>query len=250
MGLDVYSGCLVRYYSQNWKTAVQQWCEQNNVKCNIVRSNNDNIAPVEDIITGVTQWRDRLISELKDEIYSEVIWNEDNDITPYYTDKPDWCAFEALQLYIAAKYLGETVPKTVPKDLNVFEHPIYKRFIRANQSNYSLFECEWWLPVSETLMFPAKLPTGHEKTLATVGLLEAELREINAVDWKANEKTILSWRDSQGYPTDGYFKDGKADIGEVHTEYDTVSLAKFAYSIFWQAVKHSQKYGTMIILDY
>lgn len=250
MGLDVYSGCLVRYYSRNWKTAVQQWAEQNGVAVNVVRANDAEPVPVEVITDDVTSWRDKLLSELSEYINYPVIWNEDNDITDYYTDKPDWCAFHALLLFFAARYLGETVPDTVPKDFTVFEHPLYKKFMKITQNQYSLYECEWWLPVRDTLMFPAVLPTGHERTLATVGLLESELREINAIDWKAGEKTILSWTQTQGYPTDGYFRDGKAEMGEIHTEYDTVSLAKFAFSILWQAVAHSKKHGTLIILDY
>ena len=250
MGLDVYSGCLVRYYSRNWKTAAQQWGEQHGVQVDIVRAHNEELAPVEDIITGVMQCRDQLLSELKNDLSSEPEWNEDNDITPYYTDKPDWCAYEALQLFVAAKFLGERVPETVPKDFNVLDHPLYKRFMQTKQHSYSLFECEWWLPVSDVMMFPAKLPTGHERMFATVGMLQAELREINAVDWKADKQTILSWAETEGYPADGYVKDGKAEIDDIHTEYNTVSLAKFAFSIFWQAVRHARKHGTMIILDY
>ena len=29
MGLDIYAGTLTRYYAHNWKTAVQQWAEEN-----------------------------------------------------------------------------------------------------------------------------------------------------------------------------------------------------------------------------
>lgn len=250
MGLDVYSGCLVRYYSRNWLTSVQQWGLDNGFDVHVVRANNEETAPVEDIITGVTQWKEALLEGLSEHLSSPSVWNEDNDTTPYYTNKPDWCAYEALQLFYAAKYLGEKVPKTIPKDFNVFDHPLYKRFIQTKQTGYSLYECEWWLPIQEKLMFPARLPTGHERMLATVGLLEAELKEINAVDWKADKQTILSWAETEGYPDDAYYRNGKVEMQQVHTEYDTVSLAKFAFSIFWQAVRHSKKNGTMIILDY
>lgn len=250
MGLDVYSGCLVRYYSRNWLTSVQQWGLENGLDVQIVRSNNSEPAPVEDIIAGVTQWRDWLLRELDEYITSPCDWNEDNDITPYYTDKPDFCAYEALQLFFAAKYLGEKVPETIPKDFNLSDHPLYQRFIKTKQNHYSLFECEWWLPISDCLMFPAKLPTGHDRTFATTGLLREELKEINAIEWKADKQTILSWRDTEGYPDDAYFRDGKIEKKKVHTEYNTESLAKFAFSIFWQAERHSRKHGTMIILDY
>ena len=29
MGLDIYAGTLTRYYTHNWKSAVQQWAEEN-----------------------------------------------------------------------------------------------------------------------------------------------------------------------------------------------------------------------------
>lgn len=250
MGLDVYAGCLVRYYSRNWLTSVQQWGIDNGIEVNVVRAGSGETAPVEDIITGVTEWREAILQGLEGHIAPNQLWNEDNDITPYYTHKPDWCAFEALQLYVAAKFIGETVPQTIPKDFNVFEHKIYKRYMKTKQSGYSLFDCEWWLPLAETIMFPAKLPTGHERMFGTVGLLQAELKEINAVDWKADKQTILSWTETEGYPTDGYSRDGKVEIKEKHTEYDTVSLAKFAFSILWQAVRHARKHGTIILLDY
>ena len=83
MGLDVYSGCLVRYYSRNWKTAVQQWAEQNGVAVNVVRANDAEPVPVEVITDDVTSWRDKLLSELSEYINYPVIWNEDNDITDY-----------------------------------------------------------------------------------------------------------------------------------------------------------------------
>ncbi len=250
MGLDVYSGCLVRYYSRNWLTSVQQWGLDNGFEVRMVRANNEETAPVEDIITGVTQWREAIIEGLEGHIAPNQLWNEDNDTTPYYTAKPDWCAYEALQLFFAAKYLGEKVPETIPKDFNVFDDPIYNRFMKTKQNRYSLFECEWWLPLSECIMFPAKLPTGHERMFATVGLLYQELKEINAIDWKADKQTILSWADTEGYPDDACYKDGKVEMVQKHTQYNTESLAKFAFSIFWQAVKHARKHGTMIILDY
>lgn len=250
MGLDVYSGCLVRYYSRNWLTSVQKWGIEHGIEVQTVRAGGDETAPVEDIITGVTQWRDAVIQGLEGHVDPSQLWNEDNDVTPYYTEKPDWCAFEALQLFFAAKYLGEKVPETVPKDFNVFDHPLYKRFMQTKQTAYSLFECEWWLPFHEKIMFPARLPTGHERTFATVGLLYAELKEINAIDWKADKQTIRSWFETEGYPDDGYVRGGKVEMQQVHTEYNTVSLAKFAFSILWQAVDHARKNGTLIILDY
>ncbi len=250
MGLDVYSGCLVRYYSRNWLTSVQKWGMENGMDVQIVRANEGEAVPAEVITEDVNQWKNALIEALGSHIQPDQLWNEDNDVTPYYTEKPDWCAFQALQLFFAAKYLGEKVPETVQKGFDLYEHPLYKRFMQTKQTGYSLFECEWWLPFHEKIMFPARLPTGHERTFSTVGLLYSELKEINAIDWKADKQTIRSWFETEGYPDDGYVRNGKVEMQQVHDEYDTVSLAKFAFSILWQAVDHARKNGTMIILDY
>ena len=79
-----------------------------------------------------------------------------------------------------------------------------------------------------------------------------ELHQINATGWQADEETILSWSSTEGYPADGEIRDGtltKAGVKE-HTIYDTESLAKFAYSILWQAAKFSMEKRVPILLDF
>lgn len=67
------------------------------------------------------------------------------------------------------------------------------------------------------------------------------------------EDTILRWSETEGYPVDGTVgPDGqysKADIPE-HTQYDTDSLAKFAFSMFWQAMQFAEEQQVPILLDY
>ena len=40
------------------------------------------------------------------------------------------------------------------------------------------------------------------------------------------------------------------DVYKRQTQYDTESLAKFAFSIFWQAMCFAQKQQVPILLDY
>ena len=47
--------------------------------------------------------------------------------------------------------------------------------------------------------------------------------------------------------TDGQYS--KADIPE-HTRYDTESLAKFAFSMFWRAMRFAEEQQVPILLDY
>ena len=83
-----------------------------------------------DEIKGVvTQWQDSIIKGL--DLDPELLWNEDYDVTPYYTDKPDWDALNALLVYIAAKYSDKEVPATVDKNFDVYEHPVVKEFLET-----------------------------------------------------------------------------------------------------------------------
>ena len=115
----------------------------------------------------------------------------------------------------------------------------------------SLFDSDgWWLPIRDSFMFRGYLPPGDERGFATVGMLRDELVQINAWEWKADEETILGWCETEGYPTDALYGKGKIQRIAENRKYPTVSLAKFAFSILWQAVLHSEKYGTLIIFDY
>ncbi len=179
------------------------------------------------------------------------MWNEDIDATLYYTDKPDWNALEALMLYITCKALDEPVPELVTKNFEIYKQPIYKTFIENKKNAISLFDSDgWWIPINDSFMFKGYLPTGEERNIATVGMLKNELEQINSWEWQANDDTILSWSSTEGYPTDAIYYKGRIKRIAENNEYNTVSLSKFAFSILWQAVKHSEKYGTLIIYDF
>ena len=251
MGLDIYSGTLIRYYSRNWLTSVQQWGIDNGFQVDIVRpKGNDETASLDEITQGVNGWRQQVLRIFQPHLTKPVLWNEDNDSTPYYTNKPDWCAYEALLLYACANIVKKPLPETVPKDFDFWSHPYYQEYAQSGSAALSLFQCEWWLPIADEFMWNGTLPTGHERIVGTVGMLADELEQINNIEWKADEQTIINWVDTEGYPDDAYYHDGKVEMLEKHTEYNTLSIAKFAFSILWQAVKHSQKNGTLIILDY
>ena len=89
--------------------------------------------------------------------------------------------------------------------------------------------------------------------IATLGGLRKELEKLNQLAWQADEDTILRWADIEGYPVDGTIgPDGqvsKADIPE-HTQYDTGSLAKFAFSMFRRAMRFAEEQQVPILLDF
>lgn len=250
MGLDIYAGTLTRYYTHNWKTAAQQFAEANGLGFQMIRAQQQEELSIEEVKEAVTRWRDNIINGL--ELDPVPLWNEDYDVTPYYTDKPDWDAINALLLYISAKYTDKEVPATIEKGADIYEHPVVKGFLETKDFKVSLFDGNgWWLPIDRNIMFQYVLPDSEESPLATNALLLAELKSYNAFEWNADRDTIISWSTTEGYPADASYsrEDGYQEM-EMHEVYETESLAKFAFSILWQAAEFSMEHGTVIVYDF
>lgn len=258
MGLDIYAGTLTRYYSHNWKTVVQQWAEENGYTFQKITpqgeaADDGELSPAE-VQEIVENWRDQIlnaISQPDQPAYTP--WTENNE-KPYYTDKPDWDALGAMLLVAACHTYGDTVPPTVEKGWDFGENPLIVRLAKDKERMWSLFRgATWWLPLSDSFMFRGPLPNDDTAVIGTAGGLRKELEKLNRLAWQADEDTILDWADTEGYPADGTIgPDGqysKADIME-HTEYDTDSLAKFAFSIFWRAMRFSEEQQVPILLDF
>ena len=229
MGLDIYAGTLTRYYSHNWKTVVQQWAEENGFGFQKITpdgeaADSEEEMPPAEVQAAVENWRDQILSAISQPGQPPYTpWPEDNE-KPYYTDKPDWDAFGAARL------------------------------ASDEERVWSLFRgATWWLPLADAFFFQAPLPTDNTATISTVGGLRKELEKLNQLAWQADEDTITDWADTEGYPIDGTIDtDGlysKADIPE-HTQYDTQSLAKYAFSMFWQAMRFAEEQQVPILLDY
>ena len=211
------------------------------------------MSPAE-VQAAVENWRDQILSAISQPGQPPYTpWPEDNE-KPYYTDKPDWDAFGAMLLVAACRTYDEPVPPTVEKDWNFGEHPLIARLGADKERVWSLsYGATWWLPLEDAFFFQAPLPTDDQAIIATLGGLRKELEKLNQLAWQADENTILSWSETEGYPTDGIIpahgKISRADIQE-HTQFDTQSLAKFAFSTFWQAMRFAEEQQVPILLDY
>ena len=68
MGLDIYAGTMTRYYAHNWKTAVQQWAEENGYSFQRVTPDGEPVAEEElspeEIQEIIENWRDQILSAI------------------------------------------------------------------------------------------------------------------------------------------------------------------------------------------
>lgn len=259
MGLDIYAGTLTRYYAHNWKTTVQQWAEANGYVFQRFtpdgqQANEEGeLTPIE-AQHIVENWRDQILAAItRSEQNPYSPWLENNE-KPYYTDKPDWDAFGAMLLVAACRTYNEPIPPTVEKNWDFMDHPVIARLATDPERIWSLFRgTTWWIPLADSFMFQAPLPNDSTAMIGTVGALRKDLERLNDIMWQADENTILNWCQTEGYPADvvtgpdGQFN--KADVQE-HTQYDTESLAKFAFSMFWQAMRFAEEQQVPVLLDY
>lgn len=246
MGMDVYAGTMTRYFAHNWKTAAQKWAEENGSAAHHVipdaEETEDELTP-DEMLETVKKWQGHMLSALTregQEAYPS--WPEDSE-ADYYTGKPDWEAFGALLLYAACRVYHRPLPPTVQKGWDFEADPTIGELIDDKKQVWSLFQgVTCWLPIADCFYFGGTLPTGDTAMIGTAAGLQTELDRINAMGWRADEETILSWTDTEGYP------DAAAPTQEP-TDYNTESLAKYAFSIFWRAVQFSAEHNVPIFLD-
>lgn len=258
MGLDLYAGTLTRYYAGNWKTVAQQFAEESGFAFHRVTPEGENIeeeeAAPDEVQRAVEHWRDQILAAVTapgKKPYAP--WTEDNE-KPYFTEKPDWDAFGAMLLVAACHVYGEPVPAAVAKGWDFMENSLIKRLSQEEKKVWSLFrETMIWLPLPDSFLFQAPRPTGDTVMIATTGLLRQELERLNELAWQADEDTLRGWMKSEGYPVEGVIGEGgtfsRTGLPE-QTEYDTQSLAKYAFSIFYQALQFSDENQVPILMDF
>ena len=255
MGLDIYAGTLSRYYLRNWKTITQQFCEENRMQYSQIQLSDyvENKQSAAETESTINQWQEQLVNALKSSgAEGAKVWQEDHDTKPYYTNKPDWDALGALLLFAAGKLMKVQYPKNYKKNTKYREVLKIMGIYNTSYKQWSLFNdvCHY-LPIEDRLVFKYPLPNGRESMLSTVACLKYELEKMNEAGWQADEATILDWVNTEGYPTEGQIDgNGLLRFLPMRKVYSTESLAKFAFSILWQAVKFAEKEQVTIVLDY
>jgi len=256
MGLDIYAGTLTRYYSGNWKLITQQVAEELGMSFSITTPEGQSTSPnfnpeeVEDIQNCIQEWQTYLSDSTPTE-YKETMWKENME-KGYYTDKPGYEAWMALAIFQYATFLKKPFPETICSD-TMLECPLLNEGEEKGIPS-SLMNVRLWLPLEHSYIFNFIDPRNENTTMSTVSFLENELEILNDATWKADEQTILSWRNDEYYnpvKENNHFltrlfrkkNDKKSPI------YKTESLAKCAYSILYKAVKFAKENQVPIVWD-
>ena len=185
----------------------------------------------------VCHWRDTIVGAVKKAAPEAEPWEENTEKEYLALQLPEM-ACGALLTYAASVAYGHKCRETVYPGWN-FEAEADVQSARADRSMVMtlLMGASWWLPVQTPIMLRGEVPTGDVATIASAGALMIELLRINEMGWKADEEEVLRWFETEG----------KMDPDAKR--YSTDSLAKFAYSVFWQLAKFSLQNKVPVIMD-
>lgn len=214
MSLELFAGTLNRYYSD--VESAEEAARTNEIVCH---------------------WRDTIVAAVKKAAPEAEAWEENAD-KDYRVAVMDKLHLGALQTYAASVAYGHKCRETVYPEWSC-ETELDVQSARADRTvPWSLLKgATWWLPVQTPIMLRGEVPTGDVVTIASTGALMLELLRINELGWKADEEEVIGWLGTEG------------KMAEGAKRYSTESLAKYAYSAFWQLATFSMRSGVPIVLD-
>lgn len=185
----------------------------------------------------VCHWRDTIIGAVKSAAPEAEAWEESAD-KDYRVAVMEEIHLGALLTYAASVAYGHKCRETVYPGWN-FEAEQDVQAARADRSMVmSLLKgATWWLPVQTPIMLRGQIPTGDTAVISSCGALMLELLRINELGWKADEEEVIGWLGTEGKLTEGAKR------------YSTESLAKYAYSAFWQLTKFALQTHVPFIMD-
>jgi hypothetical protein len=240
MGLDIYVGSLIRYYTGNWETIIQQYGRETGMEIQVHRPPPPTPSLVSRVLGffspkgqgAVTRDIERWRQALGRQLGVEVNWNEDPEAM-YFTDKPAWDCYGALVLWAA--YDESPDAKRAPTAEGWSDDPAYQAVCRNTNSRHRhlVADTEMWLPIDFQNPITTKSVPGKAITIGSSIRLLNELDELNRRTWAAGEDPISQWR---------------ADGAEYGAPLET--SARFAFSVFHQLTRQAVQRRLPMMLDY
>ena len=194
MAFDIYAGTFVRFYTRDWKNVVQRQAELDGTRYQMIYAGGDQGAPpAEDIRMAVDAWKQGINSALAPHGLGPIDWSE-ADGQPYFTDRPSWEGYFALQQWAAHLERPDVpVPFSLPED--PFEGTALAAVLEDDSKLHfrSIIQGGAWLPGDFDFLFKFPALTEGETMIGSTGRLLHELRELR-------EKP-LAWEKLQTAPS-------------------------------------------------
>lgn len=200
MGLDVYTGTLTRYYSDDRETFWERSAREAGMESMRIRVDGGSVHEVgksdpREVNRAVLDWRKALEETLSDAPGPPSLdWDESPE-RPYFTDKPDWEGYAALVLHAAYAMRPDVEPpEEVPDDWR--NDPAYLAAMEGDlENNHCSFIMlpELWLPGDFTFLFMHEELRGQEVVIGATGPLLANLHGLNEHTFRAGPEVVARW---------------------------------------------------------
>lgn len=278
MGLDVFVGPLVRYYTGNWQLITQQAAAAAGIEMQVVRANpvpDDAITDPEVVRQAIFEWR----SGLRDQNGKQLAGADWTELPQgeYWTDKPDWDGYWAVRLLAGSEeFPGVTVPPAVPPpaSLNeVLKGPLAQRINEVYQftggglirgllgrapkvsgDRYpNVHLPELWLPAAIDSPFAGRDVAGNPMIIGSVDRLLDELEALNDRTLRGDVTSLATWQ-REGVPSEVELvtaADGTQRLEDrAPGDRSLTAVARFGLAVFLTGARYAATNRLPIRLDY
>jgi len=194
MAFDIYAGTFVRFYTRNWENVIQKQAKLQGTKYTMIYSGGDAGPPTaENVCTAVTAWKQGINAALSHQGLGPIEWSEDDE-QPYFTDRPSWEGYFAIQQWAAhLEKPNFAVPYALSK--NPTESAVLSAVLNGDDHIHflSILRGSVWLPGDFDFLFNFPFLTEGEAMIGSTGRLLQELRELKGKPLKWGKKPFLSF---------------------------------------------------------
>lgn len=187
MAFDIYAGTFTRFYTREWENIVQRQARLDGTEYRMIFAGGDEgPPPASDVRQAVAAWQTGMNSGLAENGLPAIEWSE-ADEQPYFTDRPGWEGYSALQLWAAyAERPGASPPFELPESWA--DDSTWLAVIEQESDIHfrTILQASVWLPGDFSFTF--KLPglVEDEVMVASTGSFRDQLVELAArpIKWR------------------------------------------------------------------
>lgn len=180
MALDVYVGCFSRYFAREWENVAQKMAREMRYEYHLISAGGPiEIASWEDLTEATITWRDGLNEGLANNLERPLHWEETRE-APYFTDRPGYDCYGALNLWAAYAEAGLSPPDFYAE--NWYDDSVYREYASPQRSMRfgPLLSASLWLPGDFHFSFEYPDLTGKLVRVTSNSALWGTIQKLNA----------------------------------------------------------------------
>jgi hypothetical protein len=180
VAFDIYAGTFVRFYTRDWENVVQKQARLDGTEYRMIYAGGDAGPPAAaDVSAAVDAWKEGINAALALHGLGPIDWSESAD-QPYFTDRPSWGGYAALQLWAAHLEKPELpVPYLLPETPT--DDPALAAALASSTLGFrSILQGGVWLPGDFDFLFQFPALTEGEVMIGSTGRLLQEIRKVRS----------------------------------------------------------------------